>query len=92
LSDTHLQKELTNLRRIADLLNGTLSDTERVLFDPIVADAVKHFAMVRKDQAFACNEILRNLSVLKKAQPKRLATQQTSKKALEEGRPKKDGS
>lgn len=74
MNDEKLQAELKNLRRLVDLLKGTLLDTERVLFDTIVAAAVKHFGMVKKDHAFACNEILTNLAALKKARPKRLAT------------------
>lgn len=74
MADLALQEELKRLRGLVDLLNGTLVDSERVLFDAVVAAAVKHYGMVRKDQAFACTEILDNLAKLKKARPKRIAT------------------
>lgn len=86
MSNIVRQAVLKYLRRLVDLLNGTLLDTERVLFDSIVTAAVRHFGMVKKDHAFACTEILRNLAVLKKAKPKRLATLASGPKQVGEGK------
>jgi hypothetical protein len=71
---TSARDALKRLRKVVDLLNGTLKDTERVLFDPEVAAAIKHRSMVGVDHTFACNELLTNLAKLKAAKPKRAAT------------------
>ena len=62
------------MRGIVDLLNKTLLDTERVLFDGLITVAIEHFGTSRKEHEFVCNKTLQKRAILKKARPKRLAT------------------
>ncbi len=57
-------------KRIA-LLESTLADTEKILFNPLFEIALKHFQKVRKESAYACGDLLNKRHRLKEARTKR---------------------
>lgn len=57
--------------RRLDMLEGTLADTEKILFDPIIETALRHFMKVKKDTAHICQDTLNKRKILSNAKRRR---------------------
>jgi len=69
---TAVQKHRDELLKKVELLEKTLADTERILFDGLVELSLKHYGEVRREHAKGCNEVLRDRAVLRDARNKRV--------------------
>lgn len=54
-----------------EMLEGTLLDTEKILFDPIIEVALRHFMKVKKDTAHICQDTINKRRILCEARRKR---------------------
>ncbi len=58
-----------------NMLEGTLTDTERVLFDPLLETALRHYVRVKAGTAHACRDLLYKRTLLLEGRKRRPGVQ-----------------